>query len=92
MKKTTEKLLKVAEYGVAGILWSYDYAYFVNRHEASAKRMMTLDKNTTKKEKVIAGTKLFGVCYMEGLSFSIASTMFVKAMLTGVELVKELKK
>ena len=54
--------------------------------------MTTLDKNATKKEKIVAGTKLFGVCYMEGLSFGIASTMFSKALLTGVELVKELKK
>ena len=64
MKKTTEKLLKVAEYGVAGIIWSYDYAQFVKRHEEAAKRMTTLDKNATKKEKVVAGTKLFGVCYI----------------------------
>ena len=92
MKKTTEKLLKVAEYGVAGVIWSYDYAQFVKRHEEAAKRMTTLDKNATKKEKIVAGTKQFGACYMEGLSFGIASTMFSKALLTGVELVKELKK
>ncbi len=92
MKKTTEKLLKVAEYVAAGVIWSYDYAYFANCHEGSSKIMTVLDKNSTKKEKVVAGTKLFGICYMEGLSFSIASTMFGKALLTGAELVKELKK
>ena len=92
MKKTTEKLLKVAEYGVAGVIWSYDYSKFTEFREAATKRVVTLDKTATKKDKITTYATLYGVAFAEGASFTIASSMFSKALLTGVELVKELKK
>lgn len=92
MKKTTEKLLKVAECGVAGVIWSYDYAQFTKYREAATKRVVTLDKDDSKKQKLTAYAKLCGTCFVEAASFTIASSMFTKAILTGVELVNELKK
>lgn len=92
MKKTTEKLLKVAECGVTGIIWSYDYAQFAKYREAATKRVVTLDENDSNKKKLTAYAKLCGACFIEVASFTVASSMFTEALLTGVELVKVLKK
>ena len=92
MKKTTKKLLEVAGYGVAGILWSYDYSKFMEFREAATKRVVTLDKTATKKDKITTYATLCGVAFAEGASFTTASSMFTKALLTGMELVNELKK
>ena len=92
MKKTTKKMLKAAEYGVTGFIWSYDYAQFTKYREEATKRVITLDKDDSKKKKLTTYAKFCGACFAEAASFTIASSMFTKALLTGVELVNELKK
>lgn len=92
MKKTTEKLLKVAKYGMPGVIWSYDYAQFAKYRDAATKRVITLDKDDSSKKKLTTYAKFCGACFVEAASFAIASSMFTKALLTGVELVNELKK
>ena len=91
MKKTTEKLLKAAECGAIGVIWSYDYAQFAKYREADTKRVLMLDENDSSKKKLTTYAKLYVACFVEVASFTVASSMFTEALLTGVELVKELK-
>ena len=86
------EIIRGSGYGVAGILWSYDYSKFTEFREAATKRVVTLDKTATKKDKITTYAALYGVAFAEGASFTLASSMFSKALLTGMELVKELKK
>lgn len=92
MKKTTSKLLKVAEYGASGVIWSYDYSQFMKYREAAVKRVNALDKDSTKKEKAKAYAKLCGTCFAEVASYCIASTMFTNALVTGAELLNSVAK